>query len=197
MIYGAPAGVWSVHALLSSTQNKPTGEKSGHVKEANYAASKWSHSEENVQEFRCSPAETSDLGPVSFVCALPGCRACCALLRMANSCEMLLLLHQTLLPLFFFFLSPPPPLLLFAITTTGAPHTQSFYTAETTWGFPPTGQKIKIIQPRSLPSADTPGLLWQRHRRAEARFSSHLNAPPPPHLFRWNDLLIHTSLIFK
>lgn len=44
---------------------------------------------------------------------------------------------------------PFPP---FAITTTGAPHTQSFYTGvETTWGFPPTGRKIKINQATTSP----------------------------------------------
>lgn len=104
---------------------------------------------------------TRQRGPASFVCALPGCRVWCALLWMANSCEMLLLLQQTLLFCFFFcFFLSPPPLLLFAITTTGAPHTQSFYTAETTWGFPPTGQKIKIIEPRCLQNADTPDFYY-------------------------------------
>lgn len=48
---------------------------------------------------------TRQRGPASFVCALPGCRAWCALLWMANSCEMLLLLfHQTLLFFFFYLL---------------------------------------------------------------------------------------------
>lgn len=80
-------------------------------------------------------------GPASFcVCALPVYRVRCARLWMTSSCEMLLPLEQTLL--FFYLL-----LLLFAITTTGAPHTLSFYTGvETTWGFPPTGRKIKIIE---------------------------------------------------
>lgn len=87
--------------------------------------------------------------------------------------------------------APPDPALFFnlllllssslQITTTGAPHTQSFYTAETTWGFPPTGQKIKIIEPRCLQTADTRAFYYGNATGAHRLrvFSSHLNAPPP------------------
>lgn len=64
---------------------------------------------------------------------VPRSGACVLLSRMPASVRLRKMLLAKRDPLFF---SP------FAITTTGAPHTQSFYTGvETTWGFPPTGRK--------------------------------------------------------
>lgn len=89
-----------------------------------------------------------------FECA-PRDRVRCARLWMASSCEMLL-----------------PP---FAITTTGAPHTQSFYTGvQTTWGFPPTGRKIKII--RLLRLQTDGSRLYYGNMLATERLR---NFPPP------------------
>lgn len=148
-----------------------------------------------MQKLRCSPAETSNSATGSRVfCVRPpwvSCVARCSgqLLRDAAAAAP----NPAL-----FFISSSFPLLLFAITTTGAPHTQSFYTVETTWGFPPTGRKIKIIEPRCLQTADTPGFYYGNATGAEvACFLLPLKWFLILFGVEWNDLLIHTSFICK
>lgn len=178
----------SASAPRSRHWNQTKDEESEHGEATNWTASEWSDGEERAEApLRSGRNEHLGDGVPRLLCARSLRVVRCALLwpTPARCC-----CSQ---PCSFLFISSSFPLLLFAITTTGAPHTQSFYTVGTTWGFPPTGRKIKII------SHDV------SHR-------AFIMATPPAEVawfllplkwvlilfgVEWNDLLIHTSFICK
>lgn len=137
---------------------------------------------QRVPRLLCAPS--LDVVRGARCCGWPTPARCCCCCCSSRPCS--------------FFLSAPP-LLLFAITTPGAPHTQSFYTAETTWGFPPTGQKIKLIEPRCLQTADTPDFYYGNATGAQRLcFLLPLKCfPPPSYLVLSETICSFTRLLYS